>query len=801
MTQALIRKAFANLRSHRLQTVVLFVILALATALLALAVAVQRAAANPWQRTFDQTQGAHIWFSATSQAALGSTSNIDGVIATAGPYRVVINTPESQTVLNGVQEPIVLLARPADLEAQIAQVVMIEGRWLAAEGIREVVFDRTLAETMGVTVGDVVTLQRGSRELAATVVGLVYNPAFIPCPRFNTEGMCQLGIGTVYLLPEALNELEPGEGSEVWIQGVRLADPEVVVYVNTTVQNNRPAGVEIGAITWDYLRDRQIEDIQINQVILTVFSVFALGLAGFILVNVASGQILGEYREIALLKSIGFRPREITLLYLITQIILGAVAALVGIALALPLIPSVVGRASEVLNATDTNLITPLLLVAVAAGAVLLVALFTLLPAWQAGRTNTAQAITIGYAPPQQGRPSLPVRLAIALHLPPVVILGVKDAFARPLRAALTITVIAVGVIALTFTLSIEATVQKAMTDPSLFGNFPVDIMAQVYGAPIGDETNSDSTAALNEKTRAILTSNPAVASFISHGVLRAVDEETGDVYLVRALGDDLGLVFPAREGRGLAADGEAMVSQSVATEKGIGIGDELVLLVGSKPVVLHIVGVYTAGPGNEPTVLTTIETMTNAGVPVTVDAYGVEVASEATSREAVVALVEELAQAAGPRVEVYPVIDSVTQGVIAIRSLIYLLSLVLLAIVAANVLATTLLTVRERFRDLATMKMLGMTPRQVARSVTAGSMALSLVAVMVGIPLGLAVTFWLLAIISRQVGLDQGIARLPELPWLAIIVPITLLVVAVGAALPARRAGRLPIADAFRME
>lgn len=797
MIQALVRKAFANLRSRRLQTVILFVILTLATALLTLAVAVQQAAANPWQRTFDQTQGAHIWFSTENRAALASIGDIANVIGTAGPYRAVINTPDSQTWLTGFERPLVLLARPAGLEKQVGQVLMVEGRWLAAGATSEFVLDRVLAEEAGLAVGDLLTLQRSGREVTGTVVGLAYNPAPVLCPRDSGEGICAIGTdNVVYLLPETLSKLESDEGAGFWIQGVRLADPEAVDYVKTAVQNSLPAGVEMGSITWLRLRDRQIEEIQFSQVVLTVFSVFALGLAGFILMNVVGGQILGEYHEIALLKSIGFRPQEISLLYLVSQVALGAVAAIAGIALALPLIPGVVGRVNEVLNATDTELVTPPLLAAVAGGVLLLVALFTLLPAWGAGRANTAQAIASGYSPPM-GRASLPTRLAIALRLPLVVVLGVKDAFARPLRAALSIAVITVGVITITFVLSVEATIQRAIDDPSLFGNFPVDVMAQIEGAPVGDEEAGDSAQALNEKTRAFLETSPAVASFISHGIVRAVWEGTEDIFLVRALGDDLGLVFPARKGRRLAADGEAMVSQSVASEKGIGVGDEFTLLVGDNSVPLCVVGVYFDGPGNEPTILTTMETLARARITVTVDAYGVQ----ATSTEVVGQLMSELSQATGPRVEAYSVREALDQGIIAIRSLSYILDLVLLAIVAANVLATASLTVRERFRDLATMKMLGMTPRQVARSVTSGSLALSLVAVMAGLPLGLAVTRWLIEIISRQVGLDQGIARLPGLPWLAIIVPVTLLVVAAGSALPARLAGRLPVAEALRME
>jgi putative ABC transport system permease protein len=798
MTQALLRKAIANLRAKRMQSAVLFVIVALAAALLTLAAAVQRAASNPWQRTFDQTRGAHIWFASQDPAALAGISDLDGVVGSTGPYQVVAISREKRTELAGSRAPIILQERPADMAQLPGQLLLVAGRWLAPAAIDEVVLDSYLAGETGLGVGDRLTLRRGGRQLAATVVGLAYNPAPIPCPNYaHAGGVCTMASGiVVYMLPEAIRQLAPDLDTSVWVQGIRLADPQAVEYVKATFLNSLPPGSKIGSISWKALRDQQVQEIRFNQVVLAVFSVFAFGLVGFIIVNVAGGQILSEYREIGLLKSIGFRPGEITLLYVATQAALGALAAFCGIAVALLFVPNVIGRAAGVLNATGTNVLTFPLLAVVAGATVLLIALFTWLPARQAGRTNTAQAIATGYAPPM-GRPSFLARLAAKVRLPPVILLGVKDAFAQPLRATLTITVIIVGVIALTFALSVEATIQKALADPSVMGYLPIDVRVGIPEVQGFFAANGENADALRARIRSLIESNPAVASFVSHGSLLAVMEGTEDVFLVHALGDDLDLVYTAAEGRKLAGNGEVMVSRRAIAEYGVNIGDRLVLVVKDKRVVLQVVGIYSEGPGEYPGLVTSIDTLVKAGATVSVNSFGLKATATGAARR----LADELKQAVGPSAPVTDTRESLIQDMTEVRGLSYALNLVLLAMIAANVLATAALTVRERYRDLATMKTLGMTPGQLARSVATGSIAQCLVAITIGLPLGLVANHWLIAFVSGQVGLDQGIARLPELPWLAIIVPVTCLVVVVGSLLPARQAGRLSVVEALRME
>lgn len=129
------------------------------------------------------------------------------------------------------------------------------------------------------------------------------------------------------------------------------------------------------------------------------------------------------------------------------------------------------------------------------------------------------------------------------------------------------------------------------------------------------------------------------------------------------------------------------------------------------------------------------------------------------------------------------------------------LLCVALMLIAGVSVLNAMMLSVRERFHELATLKAIGLTPGQVLRSVTDGAVALGLLALAVGIPLGWWLGSILVTTLSNGFG---GPARLHiSVNWLGVVllIPATLLVVALGAYLPARRAARVPAGELLRYE
>jgi ABC-type antimicrobial peptide transport system permease subunit len=130
------------------------------------------------------------------------------------------------------------------------------------------------------------------------------------------------------------------------------------------------------------------------------------------------------------------------------------------------------------------------------------------------------------------------------------------------------------------------------------------------------------------------------------------------------------------------------------------------------------------------------------------------------------------------------------------LRPIVYSLDAVLLFVGLTNLVATLLLTTRERVRDLGMLKAVGMTPRQVSGSLVSEQAIVALLAGFVGIPLGLA-------LFRTGIALSGSGDEFAYPSWwsLALLIPAVVVLVALVAAPLARKAASLPVSDALRFE
>jgi hypothetical protein len=122
-----------------------------------------------------------------------------------------------------------------------------------------------------------------------------------------------------------------------------------------------------------------------------------------------------------------------------------------------------------------------------------------------------------------------------------------------------------------------------------------------------------------------------------------------------------------------------------------------------------------------------------------------------------------------------------------------------LLAVLGAATLGHLLVTsVRRRRRDLAVLKTLGFVRRQVSATVAWQATTLAALALLVGLPLGVAAGRWAWLLVNA--GLGSGAGPVTPVPVLA-VVPATVLVANLVAALPARAAAATRPAVVLRSE
>jgi ABC-type antimicrobial peptide transport system permease subunit len=115
-----------------------------------------------------------------------------------------------------------------------------------------------------------------------------------------------------------------------------------------------------------------------------------------------------------------------------------------------------------------------------------------------------------------------------------------------------------------------------------------------------------------------------------------------------------------------------------------------------------------------------------------------------------------------------------------------------LVGLLGAAIVGNTLITsVRRRSRDLAVLKTIGLTPRQVASVIAWQATTFSFVALIVGVPLGIVAGRWAWNLVASNI----GSATPPFVPVLAIIlvVPAVVAVCNIMAAVPGWVAARVP--------
>jgi len=516
---------------------------------------------------------------------------------------------------------------------------------------------------------------------------------------------------------------------------------------------------------------------------LGVFSVFALFAVGFIVANAIGGVVLSQYREIGLLKAVGFTPGQVTLLFLIERLGLGLVAGVAGLLLGTVIAPLFLRPTAELLNAPAMPVYDPALYLAVLVGVEVIVALFTIWPAWRGGRIGTVQAITVGFAR-VRSKSSRLARLATRLRLPPVVALGVKDAFARPLRALLTIAGLALTVLTVTFSLGMETSIQVFSRDPALRG-IPYDMaISRGYLSDV--------------EARRILEAHSEVSAYYSITWGYAQVEGQTESINTRALGgayDQFRIIIP--EGRMFSAPGEAVVGMGLLDWLDLKVGDELRLTMDGKPLDLRIVGRYVEMNNMGQMAMYSLETLQQVDPQAEPDAYALKLTPGADAQALEAALLRE----SSDQFNVEMVDKDPPKEIGQVRVVIFGLNIVLVSIGLISLFNTTLLGVRERLRDFGILKTVGLTPRQIVVSVMTGMSLLALLAVLVGIPLGLIVTRLLFDYLGRQMGMGAELGMIPPWWWLALLAPGALLVSILGSVIPARQAAQVRVVEVLRYE
>ncbi|RCG31085.1 ABC transporter permease [Sphaerisporangium album] len=704
---------------------------------------------NPWRGLFTRGNGAHVWIHTKDAPDPATLKALDGVTDVAGPYR----SAPATLVQSGKKTPVALQEMPAVLPA-VGRPIVREGAWLDPDVPAGVVVERSFAKATGLRPGaSFSVIGLNGADHALTVVGLAesgdqgFYPDWTP--------------GLAWTLSATLRQVEPALGRSEAVTGLRLADPDATsLIVQRTITTL--AGQVQRATTWREVQASMELDNRLLGVMLALFGVAGLVAAALAIANAVGGRVLAQQRDLATLKSLGFTRRQVVRMLVIEHGSLG----LLGIALGV-----LCGRLITAYTLAET-VVVPLSsapLVAITCGAVLMVLVAVWLPAWRGGRTPPIPAAP---SAPPRGHLSRMARVALLVRLPPALVLGARDAFTRRLPALLTTFGVAIPMMMITIGLGCWATLDAFRSHPEQVGQ------AAALTVRPGNLTS-------DAANRLVLGNPDVVASYPGTEVDTVVPGQTRTVR-TRALGTVADpYPFSVVEGRMFRERGEAVAGQGLLDLLNVRIGDRTRLTIGGTPLIVRIVG-RVLEPEQDGEVLSVALDSLAPKDALPPQYYGVVLRQGADP-----AIVRARLQSQG--LEVTQAVN-LADRLSVIRVIIVLLVVVLALLGLATMLTASALGLRDHALDLAVLKAMGLTPRQVMATLVTGTGLLVVLGVGAGALAGAAVSSGLIDLQGAASGIGAGIGRSPGAATLLVAV-----LTAVGAALlvaliPARRAARARI-------
>ncbi len=533
-----------------------------------------------------------------------------------------------------------------------------------------------------------------------------------------------------------------------------------------------------------------------------VVTLLAFVSALFLVANTMNTLIAEQAGEIAVMKAIGGRRRQVAGVFLRSAVLVGVAGAVVGTLLGIGLASALAGYFTDMFGVQGGLAVDgPMVVATLVIGP--LVAVLATLPALRRGLRQPVAAglddrgVAAGF-----GAGRLDRLVARAAFLPPAARLGLRNALRQRRRSAATVAQLTLAVAAALSLLGLGASIKATIDD--VYDHLDFDVVVQSDdGAPTFDAA----ARRVVEGVEGVADAAPVLVSEVEHGDSRlsAAGLEPGGHYRPalaagRWLTDDE-----------LAGDARvAVFGPAAARSAGVEVGDHVELETASGTLDVEVIGVDSANLNVGMGLFLPRLTLAHAsGVPadaagelwITVDGSGGGTADHTAIDRAALAVDDALNQA-GYTLDVeraYVQQADEQAGIDAVLAVQRLLGLLIVGVSMLGLVNTITMGVIERTREIGVLRVLGARARDVRRSLRAETLALVAAGWLLGVPAG-----WVMLQGLRQVALALTDMDLPSVypPGNAALVLVGAAVLALGAlVLPRRRAVRLRPGVALRYQ
>ena len=779
-------------------TVVLVLLIGVGGGAVLGALAGARRTASSYERMLEEADAADVLVNPadgdTDFAAIEALPQVVDSVTATGAF-VVPRTPSGEPDFGSFSY--LPLSGDANLGRTMERPVNLEGRLPYPDRADEAFLSTPAAEELGVEVGDTIPMVTFSDEngppepidIRVVGVGLFSRDAL------QDEGTPDFLRAPAFVLGPAFLErqpFDPEQSFRAMLVQVRpgtleefLADAQRAVGDEQLFLQTRPESTAKA--------ERALRPYA------TALSVFA-AVSGLALVLVV-GQALTRHlllgaEQAPALAAIGFTRRQQVAAVVVRAGAIGAAAAVIACALA-----AAISVAMPIGPAADLEPDPGFDLDGLVLGAGLLAIVGSAaLWGYAVGRLVPRPTTVV---PPGQSRVG---GLVTRLGVPPIPAAGIRMALERgrgrtAVPVATTLAGAALGLTALVAALSFGANLNHFLDEPRLYG-WGWDAAVEVSS---GDEDEFTSTGRRLEEVDSVTAIAPA-----GHGQVQVDGVSVPAVGIGDGTAAD-SVLPPLLEGRNPRNPREVALGTTTLRRIDREVGDEVTMTVGTTELRMKVVGrsvfpLFGEYPGSDKTGLGVGAALTIEGLRQLVPRSGltfylVDLDDDADRTAALADLRATLPPGADDPESYQVVLEPQRPEDLAGYDRVNTTPLVLAGLLAVLALGTTahglVITTNRRRRDLAMLKTFGCTRRQLSAVVAWQATTVGVIALAIGVPLGVAAGRRLWILLADRLGTVPE----PVTPILVVLVavPATLAVVNLVAAIPGRRAGAIPTAVALR--
>ena len=527
--------------------------------------------------------------------------------------------------------------------------------------------------------------------------------------------------------------------------------------------------------------------------LLGIITALALLSAVVLIANTMSTLIAEQTRQIAVMRAIGARRRDVAAIYLRTTGVLGVLGAAVGSVLGLLLANALASSFGSQFWAIDVPFGVDGVVLAASLALGIAAPPLAALPAIRRGvRVDLRDGLeATGSATGAEGRSDAVLRRATFLPRPAQI--GLRSIGRRKRRTLATAGIVALAVGNLLAVLALSQGATEA-TQRS-WGDHLEDVQISTGGARPFDAAAEEAILT----TPGVAEAEPVLKNAVQVGASGAVvwALEVDPLFRYR-IAD--GRWFDAAEAEGAAR--VAVVERNLAQVEGIEVGDTVSLATAAGDVDLEVVGVASNQQEDGTAIFVPLSTARSLlDEPTGARTYWVRMTSpDAAIVDRTTSELEDRLAALGYEVtsEVRYVAErdevsanrSITLTIAVLGFVIVAISLVGLA----NAMTTNVL---ERTREVGILRSIGARARDVRRIFTTEGVALAVLGWLIGIPLGYALARLLVWLVWRL--LEVRIPVVFPVGNVAVALVGTVVLALLVLHLPVRRAVRLRAGDALR--